>query len=91
MRKILSILITIGLTTSIIAQNVVTYAGKANNDYENNYESASSLNPLESYFSSPNGICTDPSGNVYISEKNKIRLITDKVHIRAGSLQSPSF
>ena len=91
MRKILSILITIGLTTSIIAQNVVTYAGKANNYYENNYESASSLNPLESYFSSPNGICTDPSGNVYISEKNKIRLITDKVHIRAGSLQSPSF
>ena len=91
MIKIFSILFTIGLTTSIIAQNVVTYAGKASDDYENNYESASSLNPLESYLSSPNGICTDPSGNVYISEKNKIRLITDKIHIRAGSLQRPSF
>ena len=91
MKKIITLIITIGLATSIAAQNVITYAGKANNDYENNYESASSLNPLESYFSSPNGICTDPSGNVYISEKNKIRLITDKVHIRAGSLQSPSF
>ena len=46
MIKIFSILFTIGLTTSIIAQNVVTYAGKASDDYENNYESASSLNPL---------------------------------------------
>jgi hypothetical protein len=91
MKKILTTLITIGLSTSIIAQNVITYAGKASDDYENNYESASSLNPLESFFSSPNGICTDPSGNVYISEKNKIRLITDKVHIRAGSLQRPNF
>ena len=91
MKKTLTTLITIVLTTSIIAQNVVTFAGKVSNDYENNYESASSLNPLESYFSSPNGICTDPSGNIYISEKNKIRLITEKVHIRAGSLQRPSF
>jgi len=91
MKKTLITLFTIVLKTSIIAQNVVTFAGKVSNDYENNYESASSLNPLESYFSSPNGICTDPSGNIYISEKNKIRLITEKVHIRAGSLQRPSF
>ena len=76
MKKTLITLFTIVLKTSIIAQNVVTFAGKVSNDYENNYESASSLNPLESYFSSPNGICTDPSGNIYISEKNKIRLIT---------------
>ena len=91
MKKTLITLFTIVLKTSIIAQNVVTFAGKVSNDYENNYESASSLNPLESYFRSPNGICTDPSGNIYISEKNKIRLITEKVHIRAGSLQRPSF
>ena len=92
MKKIITLIITLGLaTSSIFAQNVVTYAGKASDDYQNNYESSSSLNLLESYFSSPNGICTDPSGNIYISEINKIRLITDKLHIRAGSLQQPSF
>ncbi len=92
MKKITTLIITLGLaTSSIFAQNVVTYAGKASDDYQNNYESSSSLNLLESYFSSPNGICTDPSGNIYISEINKIRLITDKLHIRAGSLQQPSF
>ena len=91
MKKIITLIITLALATSIFAQNVVTYAGKASDDYQNNYESASNLNLLESYFSSPNGICTDPSGNIYISEINKIRLITDKLHIRAGSLQQPSF
>ena len=91
MRNTFTLIFTIGLTTSIFAQNVVTYAGKASDDYENKYESASNLPPLESYFSSPEGICLDPSGNVYISEKNKIRLVTDKVHIRAGSPQRPSF
>ncbi len=91
MKKIITLIITLALATSIFAQNVVTYAGKPSDDYQNNYESASNLNLLESYFSSPNGICTDPSGNIYISEINKIRLITDKLHIRAGSLQQPSF
>lgn len=90
MRNTFTLIFTIGLTTSIFAQNVVTYAGKASDDYENKYESASNL-PPRIILSSPEGICLDPSGNVYISEKNKIRLVTDKVHIRAGSPQRPSF
>lgn len=77
---------------SLSAQNVITYAGKSHDDIDTYYESQSSLNLSESYFSSPSGICVDPTGNMYISEKNKIRLITNnKVHIRAGSLQKPSF
>ena len=37
MRNTFTLIFTIGLTTSIFAQNVVTYAGKASDDYENKY------------------------------------------------------
>lgn len=92
MNKLILSLLTIFFWSSTIAQSVVTYAGKPHDDYETYYESSSNLDLLSSYFSSPEGICIDSSGNMYISEKNKIRLINNnKVHIRAGSLQKPSF
>ncbi|MFT6111389.1 MAG: hypothetical protein ACJA19_001386 [Bacteroidia bacterium] len=74
-----------------IAQSVTTYAGKENSDGFNNYESASSKDLDDTYFSFPTGICFDPTGKMYISERNKVRIIANgKLHIRAGSLQQPA-
>ena len=74
------------------AQNVVTYAGKVSNDADNNYESTSGKDLTDTYFSSPNGLCFDNTGKMYISEKNKIRIVTNnKLYIRSGSLQRPAF
>jgi sugar lactone lactonase YvrE len=74
------------------AQNVVTYAGKVSNDADNNYESTSGKDLTDTYFSSPNGLCFDNRGKMYISEKNKIRIVTNnKLYIRSGSLQRPAF
>jgi len=75
-----------------IGQSVTLYAGKANSDGFTNYESASSKNLDDTYFSFPSGICFDPSGKMYISERNKVRIIANgQLHIRVGSLQQPSF
>ena len=73
------------------AQNVVTYAGKVNNDADNNYESTSDKGLTDTYFSNPSGLCFDNTGKMYISEKNKIRIVTtNKLYIRSGSLQQPT-
>jgi hypothetical protein len=74
------------------AQSVVTYAGIANDDPTNNYESTSNKDLDDTYFAFPAGICFDPSGRMYTAEKNKVRIIVaDKLYIRAGSLQATSF
>jgi hypothetical protein len=89
-----SILLTICLSYGLlsVAQSVTTFAGKENSDGFNNYESASSKDLTDTYFSFPSGICFDPTGKMYISERNKVRIITgDKLHIRVGSLQQPTF
>jgi hypothetical protein len=88
-----NILLTLCLTygLSSIAQVVTTYAGKENSDGFNYYESASSKNLDDTYFSFPTGICFDPTGKMYISERNKVRIIANgQLHIRVGSLQQPT-
>jgi hypothetical protein len=88
-----TILFTLCLTygLSSIAQVVTTYAGKENSDGFNYYESASSKNLDDTYFSFPTGICFDPTGKMYISERNKVRIIANgQLHIRVGSLQQPT-
>ncbi len=92
MKNLLLILLVIYCGHIGVAQNVMTYAGKANDNPDNNYESASSKGLLDTYFSNPMGLCFDPNGTLYISEKNKVRIVVNnQLHIRSGSLQQPTF
>jgi hypothetical protein len=71
------------------SQSVVTFAGKANDDIFTKYESTSGTSLTNTYFASPNGICFDNNGKMYVSELNKVRVVTNNLlYIRAGSLQS---
>lgn len=71
------------------SQSVVTFAGKANDDIFTKYESTSGTSLTNTYFASPNGICFDNNGKMYVSELNKIRVVTNNLlYVRAGSLQS---
>lgn len=90
MKKISLLLLTF-VTTIAYSQTVSTYAGKVNDDAFNKYESGSGVALDNTYFSLPEGIAFDANGVLYISERNKVRIITaDKAYIRAGSLQSPT-
>ncbi|MDB9883399.1 hypothetical protein OAD66_09735, partial [Bacteroidia bacterium] len=92
MKKTLLLLITFAFTYVSSAQTVVTFAGKANDDAYNKYESGSGVALNNTFFSLPEGLCFDPNGKMYISEKSKIRaVINNKLYIRTGSLQSPTF
>ncbi|MBT8327595.1 MAG: hypothetical protein KJP21_07715, partial [Bacteroidia bacterium] len=90
MKKTLLLLsIIYGMTA--YAQTVTTYAGIANNDAFNNYESSSGVALDNTYFSLPEGICFDPNGKMYISERNKVRTVHNNLlYIRAGSPLSPT-
>lgn len=86
---LLTLCLSFGLLS--IAQSVTTYAGKENSDGFKNYESASSKDLDDTYFSYPTGICFDPTGKMYISERNKVRIIANgQLHIRIGSPQQPT-
>lgn len=92
MKKITTLLIVTIISMGAYAQSVVTFAGLSNDDATNKYESTSNKALNDTYFSFPSGICFDPSGNMYIAEKNKVRVVSaGKLHIRAGSLQGTSF
>lgn len=91
MKKTITIL-SLFLSYAVIGQTVSTFAGKSNNDPFNNYESGGSADKADTYFSMPEGICFDANGEMYFSERNKIRIIRgDKTYTRAGSLAKPSF
>ena len=90
MNKTLTLYLIV-LTYLANAQEVVIYAGKVNNDADNNYESTSGKGLTDTYFSNPYGLCFDNTGKMYISERNKIRIVTtNKLYIRSGSLQPPT-
>ncbi len=73
------------------SQTVTTYAGKANGDPVSNYELASGVDLLSTYFAQPEGLCFDANGKMYISERNKVRIVhNSKTYNRAGALASPT-
>lgn len=91
MKKITLAIFTLLSIQYATAQSVVTYAGKASNDAENNSERTSGVALTNTYFSNPTGLCFDNNGVMYISENNKIRIVDNsKLYIRSGSLQKPS-
>ncbi|MEN8696026.1 MAG: T9SS type A sorting domain-containing protein [Bacteroidia bacterium] len=91
MKKITILSLFCVLISTANAQSVTTYAGITNDDADNNYESTSGKDLLDTYFSNPTGLCFDNTGKMYISEKNKIRIISNgKLQIRSGSLQQPA-
>ena len=91
MRKF-TLLATMCVAVFSYAQTVTTYAGKVNGDPTNNYESTSNVDADDTYFSYPEGLCFDPGGRMFVSERNKIRMVyASKVHVRSGQLGGPTF
>ena len=91
MKKITLLSLAFFITSLSIGQTVTTFAGKANDDPDNNTESGTANDINSTYFSEPSGICFDDDGRMYIAERNKIRAyINTNLYIRAGSLQAPN-
>lgn len=69
-----------------------TFAGKQNEvDPWTNYNNVSST-PADAYFYEPQGICWDPNGNMYVSDRNKVRILYNgKFENRSGKLGDGQF
>ncbi|MBR9917893.1 T9SS type A sorting domain-containing protein [bacterium] len=93
MKQIFTLLTLMILGSAAWAQTVVTYAGIAHMDPTTNYTSTSTNVDLDdTYFASPNGMCFDPNGRMWISENNKIRMVAGgKIFIRSGGVSGPTF
>ena len=91
MRK-LSIFTTLFVAVSAFGQTVTTFAGIPNGDPTTNYESRTSNVDLDdTYFAYPNSMCFDQSGKMWLTERNKVRMITNnKSYIRGGNPGSPT-
>lgn len=90
--RLYSLFIAVCTVLGISAQTVTTYAGIENTDPTVNYESRTSSVDLDStYFAYPNNMCFDPSGKMFVSENNKIRMLTGGyAYIRAGKPTGPT-
>ena len=91
MRK-LSIFTTLFVAVSAFGQTVTTFAGIPNGDPTTNYESRTSNVDLDdTYFAYPNSMCFDASGKMWLTERNKVRMITNsKSYIRGGNPGGPT-
>lgn len=91
MKRILVLAIALAsFTFAANSQTVSSFAGKVNTSPTTDF-SNSTADLAAAYFYYPSGIAWDASGNMYVAEANKIRLITgSKVYNRSGQLGDPS-
>lgn len=75
------------------SQTVTAFAGQENGSEPwKNYDNITVDNPKDAYFYEPAGLDWDPNGNLYIVERNKVRLYNGaKIYNRAGGLGDPTF
>lgn len=90
--RLYSLLAAVCLMLSMQAQTVTTFAGKPNSDATTNYEAVTSSVDVDStYFAYPNNITFDGNGRMWVSERNKIRMISGGyAYIRGGKPTGPT-
>lgn len=92
MKKTIILLSMSLLAITVQAQTVSTFAGKTNEaDPWTNFNNVAST-AADAYFYEPQGICWDKNGNMYVSDRNKIRIFyNNKFENRAGKLGDGQF
>jgi len=92
-KQITIILLSCLFSGNLMAQTVTWFAGienKNDNDPHLNFNNTT-CNLADAYFYNPEGITWDKSGNMWITERNKIRLLYNgKFYNRAGALGDAS-
>lgn len=87
------ILMAVAFSTTLLhGQTVTTFAGKVNDvDPWTNFNNTA-CSAADAYFYEPMGICWDPNGNMYTSERNKIRIYyNNNFNNRSGKLGDGQF
>lgn len=92
MKKIALLCLTTVFGSLSFGQTVSTFAGKVNDtDPWTNFNNISS-SAADAYFYEPQGLCWDKSGNMYVSDRNKLRILNNsKFENRAGKLGNGQF
>lgn len=89
---ILTISILILGSTGLQAQTVTTYAGVENTTSPETDVDNTQVGLAVAHFYEPQGIAWDSDGNMYITERNKIRMVYDTlIHNRSGNQGDATF
>ena len=87
LKQTLLLLILFLTGSSAMSQTVKWFAGIQNDvNPETNYNNVNNVLPKDAYFNEPSGIAWDNNKNMWITEKNKIRMYNGTFHNRAGLL-----
>jgi len=92
--KITILCVLVIISASSMAQTVKWWAGKENkidNDANLNFNNTNNISNENVWFHSPEGITWDKKGNMWISERNKIRLYNGTFSNRAGGFGDVEF